>query len=71
MEVACAKDYPGSWAEYRVYEGGILQLHHRISAPDALAWSERCRGLYADFGVDYAPLALGAITDRCFAFGAR
>jgi hypothetical protein len=71
VEVACAKDYPGSWAEYRVYEGGILQLHHRISAPDALAWSERCRGLYADFGVDYAPLALGAITDRCFAFGAR
>jgi hypothetical protein len=71
VEVACAKDYPGSWAEYRVFEGGLLQLHHRISAPEALAWSERCRGLYADFAVDYAPYALGGLADRCFAFGPR
>ena len=30
VEVACVKDYPGAWAEYRVYEGGILQIFHRI-----------------------------------------
>jgi Icc protein len=65
VEVACVKDFPGSWAEYRVFEGGILQVHHRISSPDALAWSERCRGLYADFGLDYVAYAFGALSDRC------
>lgn len=71
VEVACTKDFPGSWAEYRVYEGGILQVHHRTSAPEALAWSERCRGLYADFGVDYSTYALGSLDDRCFVIPAR
>jgi hypothetical protein len=69
VEVACVKDFPGTWAEYRVHEGGVFQLHHRISTPDALAWSERCRVLYRDFGVDYVPLALGPLDHRCFAFG--
>jgi len=71
VEVACTKDFPGTWAEYRVFEDGILQVHHRTSTPEALAWSERCRGLYADFGVDYAPFALGAISDRCFLISPR
>jgi hypothetical protein len=66
VEVACVKDFPGTWAEYRVHEGGILQVHHRISAPEALAWSERCRGLYADFGVDYPAFSFGSLADRCF-----
>ena len=26
VEIACVKDYPGAWAEYRVYEGGYVQL---------------------------------------------
>ena len=29
VEVASVKDFPGTWAEYRVYEGGILQIHRR------------------------------------------
>ena len=29
--------------------------------PTALAWSERCRDLYADFGVDYVAYALGPL----------
>jgi hypothetical protein len=66
VEVGCVKDFPGSWAEYKVYEGGMLQIHHRISTPAALAWSERCRGLYADFGLDYVTYALGTLSDRCF-----
>jgi 3',5'-cyclic AMP phosphodiesterase CpdA len=66
IEVGCVKDFPGSWAEYRVYEGGIMQVHHRISTRDALRWSERCRHLYADFGVDYETYALGGLEDRCF-----
>ncbi|MBA2281235.1 MAG: metallophosphoesterase [Actinomycetota bacterium] len=64
VEVACVKDYPGTWAEYRIHEGGILQVHRRISSPAALAWSERCRAMY-DGG--YADYALGSLDDRCFA----
>ncbi|HEX4982181.1 MAG TPA: metallophosphoesterase [Ilumatobacteraceae bacterium] len=65
IEIGCVKDFPGTWAEYRVYEGGITQVVHRISSPDALAWSERCRHLYLDFGVDYEAYALGDLADRC------
>jgi Icc protein len=66
IEVGCVKDFPGTWAEYRVHEGGIMQVVHRVSTPEALAWSERCRHLYADFGVDYETYALGTLADRCF-----
>jgi Icc protein len=66
IEVGCTKDFPGTWAEYRVYEGGIMQVVHRISSPEALAWSESCRVLYSDFGIDYATYALGSLADRCF-----
>jgi predicted phosphodiesterase len=63
VEVACVKDFPGAWAEYRVLEGGILQVHRRISSPPALAWSERCRAL---FGGLYPEYAFGHLGDRCF-----
>jgi predicted phosphodiesterase len=66
IEIGCVKDFPGSWGELRVYEGGLLHVVHRISTPDALAWSERCRFLYRDFGVDYQAYALGRLEDRCF-----
>ena len=69
VEVACVKDYPGTWAEYRVFEGGILQVHRRISAPEALAWSEGARVM---FGGLYPSYALGRLEDRCFPLaGAR
>jgi 3',5'-cyclic AMP phosphodiesterase CpdA len=71
IEVGCVKDFPGSWAEYRVYDGGITQIHHRVSTPAALAWSERCRHLYRDFGVDYESYALGRLEDRCFTISIR
>jgi 3',5'-cyclic-AMP phosphodiesterase len=71
VEVGCVKDFPGTWAEYRVFEGGILQVVHRISSPGALAWSERCRHLYRDFGVDYQSYALGTLPERCFALPTR
>jgi Icc protein len=66
IEVGCTKDFPGTWAEYRVHEGGVMQVVHRMSSPDALAWSESCRTLYAADGVDYAAYAMGALSDRCF-----
>lgn len=65
IEIGCVKDFPGTWAEYRVYEGGITQVVHRVSSPEALSWSERCRHLYRDFGIDYESYALGALEDRC------
>lgn len=68
VEVACVKDFPGAWAEYRIFEGGVLQVFHRIRRPDALAWSERTRAM---FGGLYGPYAFGQIGDRCFAVPAR
>jgi 3',5'-cyclic-AMP phosphodiesterase len=63
VEVACVKDFPGTWAEYRVFEGGILQVHRRIASPEALSWSERTRGM---FGGIYGEYAFGELSDRCF-----
>jgi predicted phosphodiesterase len=63
VEVACVKDFPGAWAEYRVFEGGILQVFRRISTPEALAWSERTRGMYEG---GYAAYSFGTLADRCF-----
>ena len=71
IEVGCVKDFPGTWAEYRVFEGGVLQVVHRISSPEALSWSNRCRVLYSDFGVDYQAYAFGDLADRCFALADR
>jgi Icc protein len=71
IEVGCVKDFPGTWAEYRVFEGGVMQVVHRVSAPDAMEWSNRCRWLYRDFGVHYESYALGRLGDRCFVFDAR
>ncbi|HEV7526478.1 MAG TPA: metallophosphoesterase [Acidimicrobiia bacterium] len=64
VEIACVKDYPGAWAEYRVYEGGYVQLTRRIDAPAALEWTEKTRAMFAGLYRDYA---LGTVSDRCFA----
>ena len=63
-EIACVKDYPGAWAEYRVYEGGYTQTVRRIAAPTAMAWTEKTRQMFAGLYRDYA---LGSLADRCFA----
>ncbi len=62
-EVACVKDFPGVWAEYRIFERGITQIVHRISDPEALAWTERTRAMY---GGTYDQYAFGELSDRCF-----
>jgi predicted phosphodiesterase len=63
VEVACAKDYPGAWAEYRVYEGGYTQAVRRVTEPAAFAWAEKTRGMFAGVYRDYA---LGPLEHRCF-----
>jgi len=62
-EIACTKDYPGAWAEYRVYEGGYTQVVHRVTEPAAFAWAEKTRMMYAGTYRDYA---LGPLEHRCF-----
>lgn len=62
-EVGATKDYPGVWAEYRIYEGGILQIVHRISSPEALDWTDRTRAM---FGGLYPSYSFGSLADRCF-----
>lgn len=69
VEVASVKDFPGSWAEYLIYDGWIEQVHHRISTdPVAVRWSERCRAMFAGF---YPAYALGEETDRTFGIPLR
>ncbi|GAB1690892.1 metallophosphoesterase family protein [Krasilnikovia sp. M28-CT-15] len=68
IETGCVKDFPGSWHEYRVHEGGILQIHHRISAPDALAWTEKTRQMFAG---QYFYYAFGSLGDRCLSIPPR
>jgi Icc protein len=63
VEVACAKDYPGAWAEYRIHEGGYTQVMRRVAAPAAREWSERARHMIQGI---YRDLVLGSIDDRCF-----
>ena len=63
VEVACVKDFPGAVAEYRIHDGGITQVFRRISAPDALAWSEQTRQMYEG---GYGAYAFGRLADRCF-----
>jgi predicted phosphodiesterase len=68
VEVACVKDFPGAWAEYRVFEGGILHLVHRIRRADAVNWTERTRGM---FGGLYPGYAFGTLEERSFALPSR
>lgn len=62
-EVACVKDFPGGWAEYRVHERGIAQVFHRAQAPRAVVWAERTRQMFAGL---YGAYAMGRLEDRCF-----
>jgi 3',5'-cyclic AMP phosphodiesterase CpdA len=68
VEAACVKDFPGTWVEYRVFEAGLLHIGRRIATPEALAWSERTRGMFAGLYGDYA---FGSLEDRCFEIGPR
>ena len=67
-EVACVKDFPGGWAEYRVHERGIAQVFHRVQAPEAVAWAERTRRM---FGGLYGAYAMGRLEDRSFVVATR
>ncbi|MEM8924321.1 MAG: metallophosphoesterase [Actinomycetota bacterium] len=62
-EVASTRDWPGVWAGYAVYEGGIRQVVRRVSGHDAVGWHEYSRrallGLWAWW-------SSGPLDQRCF-----
>ncbi len=62
-EVAATNHFPATWAGYRVFAGGLMQVVRRTSGPAALAWSEH--GRQALRGV-WALWATGTISDRSF-----
>ena len=62
-ELGSTKDYPGVWAGYAVYEGGIRQVIRRVGDPSALAWTEvTSRGAFGVWG-RWAP---GRLEERCW-----
>jgi 3',5'-cyclic-AMP phosphodiesterase len=40
-EIGSTKDWPGVWASYRVFEGGLMQTVHQVQEPSARAWLDR------------------------------
>ena len=62
-EVGSTKDYPGQWAGYAVYEGGIRQTVRRIASPAVMAWTEATR--HALFGL-WGLWAPSSMAQRCW-----
>ena len=64
VEIACVKDYPGAWAEYRVYEGGYTQLIRRIATPGGDRVDREDAATCSPASI--ATTRLGTLADRCF-----
>ncbi len=62
-EVASPKDFPGVWAGYTVYEGGIAQTVRRVATPSAIAWTDNTRKAVGGIWSMWAP---GYLDQRCF-----
>jgi hypothetical protein len=62
-EVGSTKDYPGQWAGYAVYEGGIRQAVFRVADEAAIAWTETTRRAMGGVWGWWSPGRLG---DRCW-----
>jgi 3',5'-cyclic AMP phosphodiesterase CpdA len=62
-EVGSTKDYPGQWAGYSVYEGGMRQVVRRIERPDAIAWNQMTKRALGGVWGRWSPGRLG---DRCW-----
>lgn len=62
-EVGSTKDYPGQWAGYSVYEGGLRQVVYRTLDPATVAWTERTRLALGGVWGWWSP---GRLADRCW-----
>ncbi|MFW2383468.1 MAG: metallophosphoesterase family protein [Acidimicrobiales bacterium] len=63
-EVGSTKDWPGSWAGYRIFEGGVHQTVRRVADPSAIRWTEFSRRAVGGLWSAWSP---GALSDRCAA----
>jgi 3',5'-cyclic AMP phosphodiesterase CpdA len=63
VEVGATKDYPGGWAGYSVYEGGIRQVVRRTLDPDVIAWTETTSRAAGGLWGCWSP---GLLEDRCW-----
>lgn len=61
-EVASTKDWPGVWAGYDVFEGGLVQTVRRTGDRSVLAWQEYSRRAVAGLWAHWSP---GNLEDRC------
>ncbi len=62
-EVGSTKDFPGTWAAYEVYEGGIVQTVRRIAEPSCIRWTDHTRRAALGIWQLWSP---GRLEDRCF-----
>jgi 3',5'-cyclic-AMP phosphodiesterase len=62
-EVGSTKDYPGVWAGYKVYEGGLVQVVRRTSRQDVISWTEATRRAMNGQWRRWSP---GRLDARCF-----
>lgn len=62
-EVGSTKDFPGTWAGYQVYEGGIVQTVRRTGEPSVIRWTDRTRRAALGLWALWAP---GPLRSRCF-----
>ncbi|HVA74260.1 MAG TPA: metallophosphoesterase [Acidimicrobiales bacterium] len=63
VEVGSTKDYPGQWAGYSVYEGGIRQVVRRVERRDAVAWTQMTGRAVGGIWRWWSP---GDLDDRCW-----
>lgn len=61
-EVAATHHWPGVWAGYVVYEGGIRQVVRRIVGSDIIEWHEYSKNAVGSLWGRYAP---GRLSQRC------
>ncbi len=61
-EVAATNHFPGVWAGYTVYDGGLTQAVRRILEPEPMAWIEGTRHV---LGGVWALWSTGTLDDRC------
>jgi 3',5'-cyclic-AMP phosphodiesterase len=59
-EVGSTKDYPGVWAGYKVYEGGLVQVVRRTARRDVISWTEATRRAVNGQWRRWSPGRLGA-----------
>jgi len=63
VETASTKEYPGTWTEVRVFEGGFMQIAHVIDCPECREWYAITTG---EYGGNAPAMQFGRLEDRCF-----